>query len=460
MRTPASLRVAVALLVLAGSVAVLAGQSPPQDLEALRTRLQQRFDIVPLSDAIGLRPRTAIADVRLIEVGDTISVNGVVVTGRELREKVGDDADDILRLTYLAADARLAFAAPVTPATPEALPDQPVPPAPPLPPPSAVDADVPPRPEAPRRRASGDRVRIFGDVHVAEGEVLAGQAVAVMGSVRIDGEVGDQVVAVMGSVHLGPRAVVRGDIVSVGGRIHRASGSEVRGDVTEVALGGPIIEGRRGWPIVVGPRVGVWDGFGAVPRLVGSTFRLLLLALLAAVALLVARPVVEGASERVRQFPLHSILIGMVALLLVGPLLLLLSMVLIISIVGLPLLLTIPFVLLALVLMALAGFSGTAHAAGEWAGRRLNLAATSPYVAVSLGVVLILFPLLLGRVVALAGWWGNPVAMLLVAAGFAVEFLAWSAGFGAVLTNGFGRWQARRASRVVVPPTPAPNVGP
>jgi hypothetical protein len=448
-----SIRPVLALLVLTAGVALAAGQPPATDIEALRTRLEQRFDIVPLSDAIGLRPRTAIPDVRLIEVGETISINGVIVTGAELRDRVGADADAILRLSYLDAEARRAIAdrtaQPGVPTEPPAAA-----------PPAVATPDEPARRDVPRRRSSGDRVRIFGDVHVAEGETLSGQVVAVMGSVRVDGEVGDQVVAVMGSVHLGPRAVVRGDIVSVGGRIHRAAGSQVRGDVTEVALGGGFTGGRRPWHVVAPVRYGAWDGFGALPRLIGSTFRLLLLALLVAIALLVARPVVESAAERVRDAPLHSTLIGMLAILLVGPVLLLLSMVLVISIIGLPLLVTIPFVLLALVLMALAGFSGTAQAAGEWAARRMNMAATSPFVAVCLGVALILLPLLLGRVIALAGWWSNPVAMLFVAVGFGVEFLAWSAGFGAVLVNAFGRWQARRASGSMPPPAPAPNVGP
>ena len=50
------------------------------------------------------------------------------------------------------------------------------------------------------------------------------QAVAVFGSVRVDGKVDDQVVAVFGSVVLGNDAVVGGDVVSVGGRVIRNRG--------------------------------------------------------------------------------------------------------------------------------------------------------------------------------------------------------------------------------------------
>jgi len=67
-----------------------------------------------------------------------------------------------------------------------------------------------------------------------------------------------------------------------------------------------------------------------------------------------------------------------------------------------------------------------------------------------------LLPLLVGRVLALGGWTLSPVVFLLVATGLAVEFLAWASGFGAVLTNTFSRWQARRATRST-PPTSAPT---
>jgi len=63
-------------------------------------------------------------------------------------------------------------------------------------------------------------------------------------------------------------------------------------------------------------------------------------------------------------------------------------------------------------------------------------------------------PLVVARFVAFGGWTLSPIVYLLVAAGLAVEFLAWSSGFGAVLTNVFSRWQAKR-SAPTVPRTPA-----
>jgi hypothetical protein len=266
--------------------------------------------------------------------------------------------------------------------------------------------------------------------------------------VRIDGEVGDQVVAVLGTVELGPHAVVHGDVVTVGGRLRRAPGAQVRGGVTEVSLGdvGASINypWMRGW----GPFH--FGGFGPVTRLVGTTFRFVLLALIACLALVVARRAVEGSAQRVADEPVRSTLIGLVAWVLFVPMFVMISVVLAISFIGIPLLILMPFAVLFLLLMAVVGFSGTASAVGQWTRRRFGIGTPSGFADVCLGILIILLPVLLGRFVAFAGWTLSPVTFLLVATGVAVEFLAWSGGFGAVLINVFSRWQAKRGAR----PTP------
>jgi hypothetical protein len=198
----------------------------------------------------------------------------------------------------------------------------------------------------------------------------------------------------------------------------------------------------------------LFDGFGAIPRLLASTFRLLLLVLLTSLALIVARGTVEGSAHRVVDNPLKATLVGIAAEVLILPVLFLTSVILILTIVGIPLLLLLPFVVLVLIVLALFGFSGTALAVGQWARRRFGLSPSSAIVDVCLGVVMILLPLLVGRVIALGGWVASPLSFLLIAAGAGMEFLAWSAGFGAVLTNAFARWHARRAVATPMPPPP------
>ena len=452
-----SWRALIGIVVVACSVALSAQRAGDEPRE-LRDRLVQRFEVVPLSGGLALKPRARIRDVRLIEISDgAVVVNGVAVTGGELRERLGSDAEPVLRLSYLSADEQRALFAPAPPASPDAQGRA----EPPLertePPRAGTPPAEPPGAELPRRprRASGDRVRIFGNVTVERDEEVTGQVVAVLGSVRVDGEVGDQVVAVLGSVDLGPEAIVRGDVVSVGGRVHRAAGAQTRGGVTEVSLADSNMRIHMGpWGDAWGP-FDWFVSFGAVPRLVGTGFRLLLLLLLTGIALLLARRSVEASAHRVNESPLKVTVIGLVAEVLALPALVLTAVVLSISIVGIPLLLLLPFVVLLLILMALVGFTGTAVAVGQWVQRRFTLGSAAPFASVCLGVIVILSPLLLGRLVALVGWPATPFAMALVGTGFAIELLAWASGFGAVLANTFTRWQAQRAARAHVAAPPA-----
>lgn len=417
-------------------------QARPEDRRALREQLERKYDLVPLTDGVGLRPK-ARGDVRLVEVtAGTIAINGDVVTGRELRDRLGADADAVLRLSYLSTDELREVAAPPAPA-----------PAPPAPEPSLERTPSEPRAEIGRRhRSHGDRIRIFGNVSVNQDEEIGGQAVAVFGSVRVDGKVDDQVVAVLGSVVLGSDAVVGGDVVSVGGRVIRSPGAETRGSVTEVAL-------TDSWVPFHGPWSRGWEGapfffsFGAVPRLIGTGVRLSLLLLLTGVALLVARRSVDASAVRVADNPLKTTVVGLVAEVLVLPILVLTTIVLSISIIGIPLLLLLPFVVLALLVMALVGFTGTAAAIGNAVQRRYSPGAQTPYMAVVVGLLVILSPVLLGRLLAVVGWPVTPVSVLLVAIGFTLELLAWASGFGAMLGHGFSGWQARRPHRGIVPPS-------
>jgi hypothetical protein len=442
------------MLALAiGAALPSSAQELSPDAIALRDRITARFDVVPLTNGIALRPRTPRGDVRLIEVSDTIAINGDVVSGAELRERLGTDADAVLRLSYLAPEVRQALFAPPAPAAPPAAeaPAAPESPAAPASPPA------PPAPPAPVHRSGGDRVRIFGDVNVREDEEVRGQVVAVLGSVRIDGRVGDQVVAVLGSVTLGEHAVVGGDVVSVGGHVRRAPGAEIRGAVTEVSLSDANVSAHAA-PFLGGLGVlSLFDGFGALPRLMGTVFRVVLLLLLASLALLAARASVEGSAQRIADNPVKATIVGIAAEILFIPLLVLTCIVLAITIVGIPLLILVPFVVLLMLILALVGFSGAALAVGQWARRRFSIGPMSNFGDLWVGLLIILLPLLVGRLLALGGFVTGPFAWLFVLAGICVEFLAWAMGLGAVLTNTFSHWQARRRfSHPAAPPPVAP----
>ena len=437
----------VLMLAMTATMSTAAFAQAAEDPRELRAGIDRHFDVVPLTEGIALRPKSDTRGFRLIEVSrGTVVIDGNPVTGGELRNRAGEDADLILRLSYLDAAATRTFLR-----NERTEPERPTEKTP-----AAGETTVPPveqhdeHPER-RMRSTGDRVRVLGSVYVGRDEEVSGQVVAVLGSVHIEGTVRDQVVAVLGSVDLGPDAVVHGDIVSVGGQVRKAPGAHADGAVTEVALGRWDIDGSPwfGWGSF--HRYGV---FSAATRLVGSMFHLVLLVLLASLAFIVARTPVERSAERIADDPLRYTLIGIVAEILLFPVLFLIAIVLVITVVGIPLLLLMPFAVLFLILLALVGFSGTAYALGQWTRRRFGMGGPPALIDVALGVLTILLPLLIGRVVALGGWPVSPLALFLIATGIAVEYLAWAGGFGAVLANTFTRWRARRTARTtaVAPP--------
>ena len=209
------------------SVTLLA-QTQSAASDALRREIDQRFEVLPLSNGVALRPKTAVPGVRLVELTDgTIAVDGSPVTGQELRTRLGAGADAVLRLSYLGPAERQALVS---------RPSVPEPPAVPEPPPPRPESERPNRTAIPPRVTRGNSVRIGGSVTVEAGQLVNGDAVAVGGSAHVFGEVRGDVVAIGGSVDLGPQAVVSGDVVVVGGEVHRDPGARVGGEVQEIGL--------------------------------------------------------------------------------------------------------------------------------------------------------------------------------------------------------------------------------
>jgi hypothetical protein len=78
----------------------------------------------------------------------------------------------------------------------------------------------------------GDLVSVMGDIKV-DGHVT-GQVVSVLGSVEINGEVDSDVVSVMSKTHLGPKAKLDGQFVTVGWTPVREEGSTIDGEKVNV----------------------------------------------------------------------------------------------------------------------------------------------------------------------------------------------------------------------------------
>jgi hypothetical protein len=446
-------KLTLALVAAAGVWAgPLAAQTAPAENAALRQQIERRFEVLVLTDRIVLRPRSAAGSIRTIELGGpgTIAIDGAPATGGEVRDRLGADADAVLQLSYLDGAQRRALFSGAAAASP-AVPATPAPPAPPEP----ATAPAPPPPLPPiesterRRVRRGDRLRFGGNVRVEEDELITGDVVAIGGSARIDGEVRGEVVVVGGNVELGPRALITRDLAVVGGMLQRAEGARVQGQLHEIGVGELDFGDFAPWRDW---RRGSMRGFTRTLALMSTLGRVAILCVLGALVMLLGRQYVEKAGLRAVAEPLKAGAVGFLAQLLFLPVLLVTIVILIVTLIGIPLLLLIPFALLGLCAIALLGFTSMAYRIGQFVSERFGWGFSGPYAATILGVLVIVSPLLLGRLLSLIGGPIMPIAFGLFVIAFIVEYLVWTIGFGAVALARLDRPRPPAAPIAAAPP--------
>ena len=178
------------------------------------------------------------------------------------------------------------------------------------------------------------------------------------------GEVRGSVVAIGGSAELGPKAVVRGDVTAVGGAIKRDPAAQVDGETHEVGVGGV---GASDWRFSFPSLATLWWGWtlSAFYSLVASIVRVAVLCLLAALVMLVARDYVERVGAQAAAEPFKSGAVGFLAQIFFVPVLVITILLLVVTIIGIPLLVLIPFAILGLGIFALVGFTSVAHYVGR-----------------------------------------------------------------------------------------------
>ncbi len=495
----AALRAAAILLVVVATAAYAAPApqstaNPPAsaaEREELRRTIESRYEVLPISGGIALKPRQARAGVRTIEVTDQqVAVNGERVSPRTLRDWLGADAEPVLRLQLLsAAEQRQVFALDAT-----AAPSRPEPSA-------AAEGEQevtevtdtseatapaepaqPAEPEAPAgpvRHSTGDRVNVGGSVTVSKGEVVSEAvavggrvtveegaevmdgATAIGGSARIDGKVGGEVVSVGSGVFLGPHSVVDGAVTSVGGRIHRSPGAVVNGPTSEVAL--PFVRHDGDW--------WNWDWdrdhwrfpfWGGVSDVLSSLMKLILMGLLTCLVLLVARGPLERVDRQLTAQPWPSAAAGIAGCISFLPLFLVMTVLLAITVIGCVFFLLYPFLFLYLGLLLLLGYAAAAYRLGRWMEIRFNRSFGGPYAVALVGVFLIQIWSVLADVLDVLpgpfGFFSFMVGLFAVL----VQTAAWVTGFGAVILARFGLepgyWPGRGAP--VPPPSHTPPAGP
>ncbi|MEO5740763.1 MAG: hypothetical protein ABIS29_09235 [Vicinamibacterales bacterium] len=414
------------------------GASGQSHVDELRSRVESRFEIVPLANGVVLTPRFRTS-VRSVELSDsTIAIDGAPVTGQELHERLGDDASLVLQVSYLDASARRSLAAGKT-TTPK-----PAEPAAPTIDPGPMEPQVP---RTPRARHREDIVRIGGSVTIDSDEYVRGDVVVVGGSASINGEVDGEVVVVGGSARFGPQADVRGDITVIGGGLSRDPAAVIRGAINEIGFGD--IPWRGEWG-----RHAKWDwmnGIYPMARLTGTLVRITLLILLTTLVLFVAQTPVEHIADRVAADPVKSWFVGFLAEMLFIPVLIMTAVVLAISIIGIPLLVLLPVAVVALLVVMLVGFTAVAYHIGRLLQDKVDALRSRPYAATFAGIFLIVSPVLLARLIGLSGELGF-IVWPIAAVGFLLEYTAWTAGLGAAALARFNRPSQPPSSAVMVTP--------
>lgn len=413
-----TMRRRVALVIAVASMLGLALQArQPDSVAELRDRLRERYDVLVLQDGIGLVPRRESA-VRIIEIrGGAVAINGDEVTGRELRERLGPDADLILRVTYLNGDEQRQLASAARPAAPET-------PATAQPAPAPAERSRPGTEAERRVRRDGDVVRIIGNVTVPRDERVDGDVVVVFGNAYVDGEVDGAVTVFMGNLYLGETALVGDDVNVIGGLLNRAPGARIEGSIHGVGRGA----GRWRWNFPAMLRDTV---LGRVGSLAGTLFRVTFLALLSLIVVAFGRNTIERIADRTAADPLRAGLVGVFAQLLFFPLLVIAVIVLAISIIGIPLLLLLPFVFLLVLITLVVGFTGVAYQVGRLLHDRFGWTGRGTYPTVILGVVTIVAVTVIARSAAIVG--GSLLSFPLSAVGYFVEYAAWTLGLGAAI---------------------------
>lgn len=431
----------------------------------LGERALARFRADALRDGVLLRPlqeSSALRSIELVDDGEVL-VNGKEFAQEELEAFLGADGALVAALARMdAVDRRLALGLPAGESRLRAAEGE-----------EEVTVEVGSGAPRVRVRASReDRVSVGSSIRLEPGETARdvvcigcsvellgeafGDAVAIGGHLDVQGIVHGNAAAIGGGLEVGEEGQVLGDGVSVGGSVDVAPGGQILGQRSAVGFG-------PGW-------FGDWDGdwgwapfgvFSNLPGIFWAIFRVGLLALLVGLCLLVARPSVEAAGRRIEGEPWKALFAGLLTQLLFFPVLVIVTLVLAVSIIGIPLLVLVPVAILVLIFGALVGFSAVASVVGRAVERRFGARLAGRFLVAVVGVVAIQAISLIGRLLGLPGGVLGFIGLTVLALGFCVKYVAWTLGLGAMTLVALGRdWRQPPPAAARVEREPAPSAAP
>ena len=490
MRSRPVCPVLVLLLALGGLA--IAGAAETESLAELRAGLESRFEILELSDRVVLTLPADEPGPRAVEVaGSMIALDGEAVGTDELRARLGAEAagwvlafaelDEAARRELLAAPAPAAgieevaeaVAGSVAEGVAESVAERVA-----AAEEAAAAAREKRRSEPRRPRRTGDsEVAFAGSLTVEKDEVtedvlvvggvlkvvgrVEGEATVLGGSANIEGVVEGDVTAVGGTVRLESGSWVHGDVTSVGGRVYREDGARVDGEVEQVPLSADLRFGPwtnwKHWRHYGDYGKFEFAPWGWLTGLGWKLFKVLFLAALAWVSLLLARGPIDRMERRIEAEPWKTGLVGLLAQVLFVPAVIMLTVFLAISIVGIPLLLLLPFLLLAVLVVGWLGLVAVAGRVGSWAEGRFGWTLGSPFWVVLVGFVLLASLSLVGQILDFGVAPMRFLAALFGFFGAIVGFAAWTIACGAAVLTRFGTaesWSRAESFTAPLPPLP------
>jgi hypothetical protein len=319
-----------------------------------------------------------------------------------------------------------------------------------------------------RTFVAGDKVVFGQDLTVSSDKIISGDAVAILGSIEVQGSVRGDVVSIGGDITLRDGAIVRGDCVAVGGgSIRAATGSQIHGEA--VTVGGHIVE-DQGAHLARRVEMSFVPAISARPGLFfrgGWWIFLSHLIFIGVIGLILAKLGSrrwENAVLSLKARALESLLAGVGAGIVYGilglPLLIVIIVALVALVIGIPL---VPLVFFLVLIFPIPGYLVTGATIGSAMrrspeGQQPGAARESLTTAFLIGHAALSLPWFLAVLLRslIGAWYSVAGAFLLL--GWGIIWLAIAFGWGAFLLSRFGK-RLPPALQALAGAVPQPPVG-
>jgi len=267
-----------------------------------------------------------------------------------------------------------------------------------------------------------DYIRVGEKIWVEENEFIQGDVISVMGGVKVEGKVSGDVVSVLGNIELGSTAVVNGDVVCILGHLTKASGTKVRGETVNVG------SDKFTFPNITFLPVG-----GGILRFIVQIAKFIVLVLLLLLILYFTSDRMKVGSSYVTGSFFKSMGIGILILVFGSIVIVIASVILGITIIGIPLSFLLVLSYIALMLFC---YFISSLAIGSFIARKMKIAKQSVYMQGLIGLFLLELPALVSSamgVIPIFKFVKIPIGIV----GKFIVFLALLVGVGAfVLSKG------------------------